>query len=92
MTEEQAAKLVAALQGRFGGEAEAHPDDEDKGRFDFSVISPYFTGMTTLHRQDAAWEVVNQTVGREDVLDVGMIWALAPGEIDEFVNSLGKGK
>jgi stress-induced morphogen len=89
MTQDQAAQLVTAFKARFGGEVEPHPDDNGQsGRFDFSIVSPGFRGMTTLQRQDAVWETVNQVLGREASLDVGMVWAFAPGEIDEWIEGL----
>ena len=89
MTQEKAAQLAAAFRQQFGGEVEAHPgDDGEKGRFDFSVVSSGFIGMSNLQRQDAVWETIERTLSREETLDVGMVWTFAPGEVDEWIRGL----
>ena len=89
MTQDKAAQLAAAFRDRFGGEVETHPgDDGETGRFDFSVVSPGFTGMSNLQRQDAVWETIDRILSREETLDVGMVWTFAPGEVDEWIRGL----
>lgn len=80
-----AKKLVKAFQARFGGDVEF--DSEVVGgvqRFSFYLVSPKFKGMSPLKRQDAAWEVVDAVLSRDEVLHVSAILPLAPSEVREF--------
>ena len=88
MTADRAARLVTAFEQRFGGQVELYHDDGDNGRFQFSVVSPQFTGLTQLERQDAVWEAVDKVLSREESLDVSMVWTFAPGEMEEWIRGL----
>jgi stress-induced morphogen len=91
MTSEQALRLVDALKQRFGGDVDLHQDEgESNGRYHFSVVSPKFEQMSHLQRQDAIWATVDEVLSREDGLDVAMVWAFAPGEMEEWLKGLAK--
>jgi stress-induced morphogen len=86
-------RLVDALRKRFGGDIKV--DNEVVGgikRFSFYMVSPKFKSLSHLKRQDAVWEVIDGTLSREHALQVSAVLPLAPGEIEEFVDSLGAKK
>ena len=90
MTQEQADRLVAAFREQFGGEVEAFPEEDAPTQFQFTVSSPKFKDLSTLQRQDAVWEVIDRVLSRDDNLDVVMVWAFAPGEINEWLQGSTK--
>jgi acid stress-induced BolA-like protein IbaG/YrbA len=80
-------KLVKAFQERFGGDVEF--DSEIVGgveRFSFYLVSPKFKGTSPLKRQDAAWDVVNSVLSREEILHVSAIFPLVPSEVRELAS------
>jgi acid stress-induced BolA-like protein IbaG/YrbA len=80
MTQEQVDSLAAALRERFNADVDAERVGE-RMRYRFAVVSPEFTPMTQLQRQDAVWAVVDSTLPREATLDVSLILTFAPGEL-----------
>ncbi len=80
MTRESADRLVAALRNAFDAEVDVEAVNS-AGRYRFGIVSPKFEGMPHLDRQDAAWDVVDDTLSRSDVLDVSMILAYAPSDL-----------
>ena len=86
-------KLVEAFRERFGGEVEVEADVVGGvERFSFYLVSPEFKSLSHLKRQDAVWQVIDSILSREEALQVSAVLPLAPNEIDDFVNSLGRGK
>lgn len=83
MTEEQAARLSAEFRQAFGGDVEIEPVGRP-GRFRFAISSPRFEPMTQLARQDALWQIVDQILPRDATLDVAMILAFAPSELEQI--------
>jgi stress-induced morphogen len=79
MTEERARRLADELSRHFNGQAEI--EAVAPGRYRFAIVSPQFEGVGQLQRQDRAWEVVDQVFTREEVLDISLILAFAPGEL-----------
>ena len=79
-------KLVDAFKARFGGQV-AHDKEVVGGleRFSFYLVSPKFKSLSHLKRQDAAWEVIDSVLSREEALQVSAVLALAPGEIETLV-------
>lgn len=80
MTRAKADALVAALKGRFGGEAEAEQVNPN-GRYRFAIVSPQFEAVPHLRRQDEAWKVVDEVLSREETLDVSLVLTYAPDEM-----------
>jgi acid stress-induced BolA-like protein IbaG/YrbA len=79
VTQEQANSLAEALRGRFQAEVDVEQVG-DRMRFRFGVVSPQFSQMTQLQRQDAVWQVVDATLPREATLDVSLILTFSPAE------------
>lgn len=90
MTQDQADRLAAVFREQFGGEVETFSEEDDPCRFQFTISSPKFQELTTLQRQDAVWEVIDRALSRDDSLDVVMVWAFAPGEINEWLQGAAK--
>lgn len=80
MTTTQATALKKALRKEFSGKVDAERIN-GRGRYRFAVVSPRFSGMAHLKRQDAIWKVVDSTLPREATLDVSLILAFAPKEL-----------
>jgi hypothetical protein len=80
MTSTQVNALKNALQKEFGGEVDAERINV-KGRYRLSVISPKFEKMGHLNRQDAIWKVVDATLPRAATLDVSLVLAYAPSDL-----------
>lgn len=79
MTQEQANGLAEALRRRFQAEVDVEQVG-DRMRYRFGVVSPQFSQMTQLQRQDAVWQVVDATLPREATLDVSLILTFSPAE------------
>lgn len=85
MTSNDRDKLTDALKRAFEArDVEAEPVGPN-GRYRFAVVSPRFGAMTQLDRQDATWAVVDEILPREATLDVSLILAFAPEELEPTV-------
>jgi acid stress-induced BolA-like protein IbaG/YrbA len=73
-------KLVAAIKKKFPGEVRVEKVNS-KGRVRLEVISQKFTRMSQLKRQDTVWELVDQVLSREAILDVSLILTHSPAEL-----------
>jgi stress-induced morphogen len=80
MTKTQAHSLVQALKKQFRGHVEAEPIN-GHGRYRFAVTSKRFEKMPQLRRQDAIWEIVDQTLPPDAALDISIILAFAPADL-----------
>lgn len=80
MTKHQAQTLVKALKKKFHGQVDAEPIN-GKGRYRFAVTSKQFAKMPQLRRQDAVWEIVDETLPAEATLDISIILAFAPADL-----------
>lgn len=78
MTHAEATELSESLERQFGGEVDC--DEVGSGRFRFAIVSPAFSGMPQMKRQDEVWTLVDKLLDREKRLDVSMILVLAPEE------------
>jgi hypothetical protein len=85
MTPKQVDTLKAALRKKFAGKVDAERIN-GRGRYRFAVISPRFARMAHLKRQDAIWEVVDSILPREATLDISLILAFAPKELQTTRN------
>ncbi len=86
MTQQQADDLSRKLAERFGGQAEA--EEVIPGKFRFALVSPAFTGVPHMERQDRVWELVDGLIDRETRLELTLILAFAPDETSwEFAQS-----
>jgi hypothetical protein len=86
---------ITRLRDRIVKDLEAEVDVEasDEARsFTVWVTSPRFSSLTHLQRQDLLWAIVDETCDREESMLITLIMAFAPGEINEFVDSLGQKK
>jgi hypothetical protein len=79
MTTQDAQAVTTALEGRFGGRAEA--EEVAPGRFRFTLVSPAFSGVPQLTRQDDVWAAVDAALPTEQSLDITLILAFAPDEV-----------
>ena len=82
MTRPEAQTLVESLKAKFGGEAET--EEVAPGRFRFAIVSPQFTNISPLQRQDQIWELVDATLNREQRFDVSLILAFAPDDVESL--------
>lgn len=85
MSEGERKKLVALLKKRFEATVRSEKVNSE-GRFRLEVISPKFTKMGQLQRQDSVWAVVDEAVvdqilSRESVLDISLIITYSPAEL-----------
>jgi stress-induced morphogen len=85
------ANLRDRLVKELGGEVEVDPSDDGRS-YTLWVFSEKFTAQTHLQRQDLVWSIVDQELDREESLKITLIMTFAPGEVDEFVDSLGTKK
>jgi hypothetical protein len=86
MTAARQEELVNAFKSRFGADLTVDVETSgDPARYEFLLVSPFFTGMTHLHRQDLAWAVIDGTLSREEALEVTGVLPLVPGEVDELI-------
>ncbi|MCC6681147.1 MAG: hypothetical protein IT445_09645 [Phycisphaeraceae bacterium] len=82
MTSQNVDKLIDALKKTF----EASVDAENvgaNGRYRFVVVSPGFKDMPQLDRQDAIWKVVGDVLPRDVILDISLILAYSPEELEQ---------
>jgi hypothetical protein len=82
-------RLRDRLQTELAAEVDVEPLD-GPSRFLLTVFSEQFRNLSHLERQDRVWAIVDATCGREDSLMISMILTYAPGEIEAFVEGLGK--
>lgn len=80
MTQQDADALARVLHDHFA----AHVDLEEvaHGRFRYTLVSPQFTNMAHLERQDRVWEVIDQNVTRDQTLDISLVLTLAPDDCE----------
>ncbi|MFI5379353.1 MAG: hypothetical protein ACHRHE_08650 [Tepidisphaerales bacterium] len=80
MTKEQVKSLVQAFKRAFHGSVDVESIN-GHGRYRFAITSKRFAKMPQLKRQDAIWEIVDQTLPREATLDISIILAFAPADL-----------
>lgn len=80
MKPDDARRLTAALQEKFGGQADA--EEVAPGRFRFAILSALFSGVPHLRRQDEVWEVVDAVLPAELQTDLSLILAYSPDEME----------
>jgi acid stress-induced BolA-like protein IbaG/YrbA len=80
MTERDAEGLSDELGRRFGASVDV--DEVADGRFRFALVSPQFAGVSPLRRQDQIWAVIDSVLDRELTLDISLVLAYAPDEIE----------
>ena len=61
---------------------------EGTHRHRFTVISPRFTGMGQLDRQDLVWEVINRTLTDEEILQITVVLPFAPDEVGNYAEAM----
>ena len=79
MMRADAERLSGELARTYGGEVDA--EEVAPGQFKFFMVSPGFTGVPHLRRQDSVWEVVERVLTREQLLDLTLVLTYAPDEI-----------
>ena len=75
MMQADAERLVAELTRSYGGAVDA--EEVVPGQLKFFMVSPSFTDVPHLRRQDSVWEVIERVPTREQLLDL----TCAPDEI-----------
>mgnify|MGYP006301420073 CR=1 FL=1 len=81
MTPKQVKQLTSALEQAFNAEVQA--EKVSTKRYRFVVVSPQFCRMTQMERQDAIWAQVDQVLQKADAVNVSLILAYAPNEIEQ---------
>jgi stress-induced morphogen len=82
MTTTELKKLTSALRKTFGGKVH-HEKIGSGGRYRLEVISPKFSRMSPLRRQDAVWDIVDKAIKPASSLDISLILTHSPGELAE---------
>jgi stress-induced morphogen len=82
MTPAEVKKLKSALKKHFGAIRVDAECVNAKGRYRFAIVAPQFDGKPQLERQDAIWTVVDQVLPRESTIDISLILAFAPDELE----------
>ena len=80
MTPAQANALKSALRKTFPGRVEAERLN-GRGRYRFAIVSTQFAKMSHLRRQDVIWKVVDSILPRQATVDISLILAFAPHEL-----------
>ena len=80
MTQEQVDALSRAFRERLEAQVDVEPVN-GHGRYRFAVVSPRFREMNHLQRQDAVWQLADETLPREVTIDISLILAFAPEEL-----------
>jgi stress-induced morphogen len=81
MTPKERDKMAAALSKAFAAEVGTERVGRP-GRYRFTVVSEKFAKMAQLARQDAIWKIVDETLSREASMDVSLILAYAPKDLE----------
>jgi len=84
MTDVQLQELLDELKRRFHAQVEA--EQVSPGRFRLGVVSPQFAGVPGLRRQDRIWEAIDEMLDREQTLDISLVLAYSPDEIEVAPN------
>lgn len=76
-------KYIERLEKAFKTELRARVEVERvaPGRYRFAVVSKKFDRMRPLRRQDLIWQIVDETLTREQVLAISLIVAYAPKDL-----------
>ena len=85
MTKKAVQKLIDQLSRRFQAQVEA--EQVSPGRFRINMVSPQFAGVTPLKRQDKVWDVLDQLLDRESTLDISIVLAFSPDEVEVVPNA-----
>jgi stress-induced morphogen len=81
MTPKERDRTVGALSKAFAAEVGAERVGRP-GRYRFTVVSEKFAKMSQLARQDAVWKVIDEILSREASMDVSLILAYAPKDLE----------
>lgn len=73
------AAVTKALVDRYPGADVSH-EQIRRDRYRFIIISEQFNSLGHPERQRAVWDLVEQTVAKEDLLKVGMIITISAEE------------
>jgi stress-induced morphogen len=84
MTDLEMQKLLDELKLRFQAHVEA--EQVSPGRFRLGVVSPQFAGVPGLRRQDRIWEAIDEILDREQTLDISLVLAYSPDEVEVAPN------
>lgn len=82
MNAAQKKKLVQAFQHEFQADVESEKVALP-GRYRFAVVSQKFARMPHHKRQDQLWSIASATLPREAMLDISLILAFAPNELED---------
>lgn len=72
-------QLTAALQHRLP-DAKVHAEQIRRDRYRLIVIAEEFENLGHPERQRIVWNVADETLSKGDLLNIGMIITLAPGD------------
>ena len=86
---EYAKRLCEAFRQEFGGRVEAERTGT-ADRVRFAVISPKFEEMGEFEAQDAVWDTADRVLGREEVVQITLIFTYAPSELNEDGEVIGE--
>jgi len=75
-------RLASALQQRLP-DAQVSHEQIRRDRYRLIVVSEQFNELGHPERQRIVWDVADATLGKQDLLNIGMILTLAPGDYRE---------
>jgi stress-induced morphogen len=82
MTCEKAELVASMLERRFNADVDLEPVNSN-GRYQFALVSPAFSQMTQLDRQDEVWSALRSEISDDISIDVLMVLAFSPEEFAE---------
>jgi hypothetical protein len=86
MTPATAKRVADGLADRFTAHVEI--EEVQPGRFRFNVFSRHFGAGSRLDRQDQAWAVIDELLGRDESDDVSLILTVGPEDVDASLVAL----
>jgi acid stress-induced BolA-like protein IbaG/YrbA len=75
-------RLTSALQQRLP-DAQVSHEQIRRDRYRFVVVSEQFNDLGHPERQRIVWDIADATLGKQDLLNIGMILTLAPADYPE---------
>ena len=87
MTPQDAEKVADVLDRCFGGEVDLESVNGN-GRYQFAIVSPKFSQLAQLDRQDAVWDAIRAQVDDDISIDILMVLTLSPEEFAEHSEPL----
>jgi acid stress-induced BolA-like protein IbaG/YrbA len=84
MTPQDAEDVATLLEQSFVGGGVDLESVNGNGRYQFAIVSPQFSNMPQLDRQDAVWDAIRGKISQSVSIDILMILAFSPEELAEI--------